>query len=91
MIREAVLNYETVRGFSRIRDGAAVAKLLLAARMFRIGVLVALGCLENRIPMKKCMFMIKRFVSNQNMLMRATRELEKCMNPRRREEARSES
>ena len=65
MIREAIIDHVTVRGFGKVRDSDAIAKLVFTARMYRLGVLTALECLENRIPMKKCMFKIKRFVPNQ--------------------------
>jgi len=39
--------------------------LVFTARMYRLRVLIALECLENKIPMKECMFKIKRFVPNQ--------------------------
>ncbi len=65
MIREAIIDRVTVRGFGKVRDSDAIAKLVFTARMYRLGVLTALECLESKIPMKECMFKIKRFVPNQ--------------------------
>jgi len=65
MIREAIIDRVTVRGFCKVRDSNAIAKLVFTAKIYRLGVLTALECLENKIPMKECMFRIKRFVPNQ--------------------------
>ena len=65
MIKEAIINHVTVRAFSRISNRDVVAKLLFTARMYRLGVMIALECLEKNIPMKECMFKIKHFVPNQ--------------------------
>ncbi|RLG79351.1 MAG: hypothetical protein DRO40_12985 [Thermoprotei archaeon] len=65
MIKEAIINHVTVRAFSRISNRDDVAKLLFTARMYRLGVTIALEYLEKNIPMKDCMFKIKRFVPNQ--------------------------
>jgi len=65
VIKEAIINHVTVRAFSRISNRDVIAKLLFTARMYRLGVIIALECLEKNIPMKECMFKIKRFVSNQ--------------------------
>jgi len=65
MIRETIIDHVTIRGFSRICDSDVVAKLVLTARMYRLGVLIALECLESKIPMRECMFKIKCFVPNQ--------------------------
>jgi len=65
VIREAIIDRVTVRSFSKIRGSDIIAKLVFTARMYRLGVLIALECLENKIPMKECMFKIKRFVPNQ--------------------------
>jgi len=65
MIREPIIDRVTVRSFNSVCDNDVIAKLLFTARMYRLGVLIALECLENKIPMKECMFRIKRFVPNQ--------------------------
>jgi hypothetical protein len=65
MIREAKIDRVTIRAFSTITSREALAKLLLTARMYRLGVLIALECLKNKISMKKCMFKIKQCVPNQ--------------------------
>jgi len=57
--------------------------------MYRLGVLIALECLEKKISMKDCMFRIKRFVPNQKYAhacyerARDMRELEKYTNQQR--------
>ncbi|MCD6114254.1 MAG: hypothetical protein J7J78_03030 [Thermoprotei archaeon] len=48
MIREAIIGRVTVRGFCKVRDSDAIAKLVFTARIYSLGVLTALECLENR-------------------------------------------
>ena len=65
MIREGRIDRVTLRVFSKIGDKETIAKLLLTARLYRLGVLMALDCLKNRLSMKECVFKIKQFVPNQ--------------------------
>ncbi len=65
MIKEAIIGHVTVRAFSRISNRDVIAKLLFTARMYRLGVLIALDYLRNGLSMKECMFRIKQFVPNQ--------------------------
>ena len=65
MIREGRVDRVTVRVFSRVYNRKIIAKLLFTARLYRLGVFIALECLENKVSMKECMFKIKQFVPNQ--------------------------
>ena len=65
MIREGRVDRVTIRAFSTITDRETVAKLLLTARIYRLGVLITLEYLDRKVSMKECMFKIKQSVPNQ--------------------------
>ena len=49
MTREYGVNRVTLRAFGKVEDKETTAKLLLTARLYRLGILMSLDCLENRL------------------------------------------